>query len=85
MLRRRGYLSDRDNDEWSSSRALRYYGQELGVDRAEVVVMDVLCDRDALEAVLSVGHFAIDVSKLGAPVGRPPWHLQHTREDNKRD
>lgn len=74
MLRRRGYryLSDRDNDERSSSRALRYYGEELVVDRAEVVVMDVLRDRDALEAVLSVGHFAVDVSKLGAPVGRPP-------------
>lgn len=67
-----GYLSDRDHNERSSSRALRYYSEELGVDRAEMVVMDVLCDRDALEAVLSVRHFAIDVSKLGAPVGRPP-------------
>jgi len=67
-----GYLSDRDHNERSSSRALRYYGEELGVDRTEMVVMDVLCDWDALEAVLSVRHFAIDVSKLGAPVGRPP-------------
>lgn len=73
-----GYLSDWDNDEGPSSSALCHYGQELAVDGAKVVVMDVLGDGDAFEAVLPVGNFAIDVSKLGASVGRAPWHLQNT-------
>lgn len=67
-----GYLSDWDNDEGTSSGTLCHYGQELAVDGAEVVVMDVLGDGDAFEAVLPVGNFAVDVSKLGASVGRAP-------------
>lgn len=70
-----GYLSDWYNDEGPSSGALCHYGQELAVDGAEVVVMDILGDGDAFEAVLPVGNFAVDVSKLGASVGRAPWHL----------
>lgn len=66
------YLSDRDNDEGSSSSALRHYGQELAVDSAEMVVMDVLGDGDPFEAVLPVGDFPVDVSKLRASVGRAP-------------
>lgn len=67
-----GYLGDRDNDKGPSTGTLRDDGQELGIDGTEVVVMDVLGDGNAVKAVLSVGHFAVDVSKLGASVCRTP-------------
>lgn len=37
--------------------------------------MDVLGDGDTVEAVLPVGHLSVHISKLGASVGRTPWHL----------
>lgn len=60
------------DDERASTGALGDHGHELGVDGAEVVVMDVLGDGDAVVAVLPVAHFAVDVSKFGASVGRTP-------------
>ena len=66
------YLRYGDNDEGATSRALGYDGQELGVDGAEVVVVDVLGDGDTIKAVFPIGHLAVDVSKLGASVSRAP-------------
>lgn len=45
---------------------------KLGVDGTEVVVMDILGDGNAIEAVLPVGYFSVDISKLGASVRRTP-------------
>lgn len=69
---RRPYLRYRYDYERTSAGALGDHGHELGVDGAEVIVVDVLGDGDAVEAVLPVAHFAVDVSKLGASVGRTP-------------
>lgn len=66
------YLRYGYDDERASAGALGDHSQELGVDGAEVVVVDVLGDRDAVVAVLPVAHFAVDISKLGASVGRTP-------------
>ena len=66
------YLGCRYNNERAPACTLRDDCQELGVDGTEVVVMDVLGDGDAVEAVLPVCYFAINISKLGASVGRTP-------------
>lgn len=66
------YLRHWYNNERASAGTLGDDCHELGVDGTEVVVMDVLGDGDAVVAVLPVGHFAIDISKLGASVGRTP-------------
>lgn len=66
------YLGYRYNNERASARTLCDDCQELGVDGTEVVVMDILGDGDTVEAVLSVGYFSIDISKLGASVRRTP-------------
>lgn len=65
-------LGDRDNDEGPPSRALSNDSQVFGVHSAEVVVMDVLGDGNAVKAVLPVGHLAVNVPKLGASVCRTP-------------
>ena len=59
-----GYLGDGDDKEGPSTGALCNDGQELGVYGAEVVVMDVFGDGDAVEAVLPAARFAVHVSKL---------------------
>lgn len=61
-----------DDQKGAPASTLGHNGHEFGVDRTEVVVVDVLGDGDAVKAVLSVGHFAVDVSKLGAAILRPP-------------
>lgn len=66
------YLGYRYNNERASAGTLCDDSQELGVDGTEVVVMDVLGDGDTVEAVLPVGYFSIDISKLGASVRRTP-------------
>lgn len=66
------YLGYRYNNERASARTLCDDCQELGVDGTEVVVMDILGDGDTVEAVLPVGYFSIDISKLGASVRRTP-------------
>ena len=66
------YLGYGHNDEGATSGALGHDGQELGVNGAEVVVMDVLGDGNTIKAVFPIGHLAVDVSKLGASVGRAP-------------
>lgn len=71
-MHRRSHLRYRYDDEGTSTGALGDHGHKLGVDGAEVVVVDVLGDGDAVVAVLPVAHFAVDVSKLGASVGRTP-------------
>lgn len=68
----RTYLGYRYNNERTSSSALGDDCHELGVDSAEVVVMDILGDGDTFEALLPVGHFSVDISKLGASVGWTP-------------
>ena len=70
------YLNHRYDDERASARTLRDHREEFGVDGTEVVVMDVLGDGDTVEAVLPVGYLPVDISKLGASVGRTPWHLR---------
>jgi len=66
------YLGYRYHNESASAGTLGDDCQELGVDGAEVVVMDVLGDGEAVEAVLPVAHLSVDISKLGASVGRTP-------------
>lgn len=66
------YLGYRYDNERTSAGTLGDNSQELGVDSTEVVVVDVLGDGDAVVAVLPVAHFPVDVSKLGASVGRTP-------------
>lgn len=66
------YLGYRYNNERAPAGTLSDDCEELGVDGTEVVVMDVLGDGDAVEAVLPVGYFSVDISKLGAAVGRTP-------------
>lgn len=66
------YLRYRYNNEGAPTGALSDNCQELGVDGTEVVVMDVLGDGNTIEAVLPVGYFPVDISKLGASVGRTP-------------
>lgn len=66
------YLGYRYNNERASAGTLCDDCQELGVDGTEVVVMDILGDGDTVEAVLPVGYFSIDISKLGASVRRTP-------------
>lgn len=69
---RASYLGYRYNNERPSSSALGDNCHKLGVDGAEVVVMDVLGDGDTFEALLPVGHLSVDVSKLGTSVGWTP-------------
>lgn len=71
----KSYLGQRYNNERAPAGALCDDSHKLGVDSTEVVVMDVLGDGDTVEAVLPVGHLSIHISKLGASVGRTPWHL----------
>lgn len=66
------YLGYRYNNERAPAGTLGDDCHELRVDGAEVVVMDVLGDGDTVEAVLPVGHFSVDISKLGASVGWTP-------------
>lgn len=66
------YLGYRYNNERTSAGALGDDCHKLGVDSAEVVVMDILGDGDTFEALLPVGHFSVDISKLGASVGWTP-------------
>lgn len=66
------YLGYRYNNERASASALGDDCHKLGVDSTEVVVMDILGDGDAFEALLPVSHFSIDISKLGASVGWTP-------------
>lgn len=61
-----------NDDERAPAGALCDHCQERGVDGTEVVVMDVLGDGDTVVAVLPVADFAVDISKLGASVGRAP-------------
>lgn len=68
----RPHLRYRYDNERTSTGALGHHGHELRVDGAEVVVVDVLGDGYAVVAVLPVAYFAVDVSKLGASVGRTP-------------
>ena len=72
MLKWLVHLSHGYDDERPPTGALGDDGQVLGVDGTEVVVVDVLGDGDAVEAVLPVGHLPVDISKLGASVGRTP-------------
>lgn len=58
------YLFQRNDKEGPSAGALRHDGEELGIDRAEMVVVDVLGNWNPIKAVLSVRHFPIDISKL---------------------
>lgn len=67
-----GYLGHRYDHERAAAGTLGDHCDELGVDGTEVVVVDVLGDGDAVEAVLPVGYFSVDISKLGASVGRTP-------------
>lgn len=78
------YLLQGDDEEGTTSCTLSDYGQEAGIDCTEVVVMDVLGDRDPIKAVLPVGHFPIHVPKLGTSVLRSPGHLQGTSRDRVR-
>lgn len=66
------YLRCRYNNERASAGTFRDDSQELGVDGTEVVVMNILGDWDAIEAVLSISYFSINISKLGASVGWTP-------------
>lgn len=76
------YLGYRYDNERAPAGTLGDDCQEFGVDGAEVVVVHVLGDGEAVEAVLPVAHFSVDISKLGASVGRTPWHLRE--ETQKR-
>lgn len=72
------YLLQGDDQEGATSRTLGDYGQEAGIDRAEVVVVDILGDGDPIKAVLPVGHLPVHVPELGTAVLRSPGHLQGT-------
>lgn len=66
------YLLEGDDEEGAAAGTLCHDGKEAGVDSAEMVVVDILGDGDAVEAVLPARHLPIDVSKLGAAVLRAP-------------
>lgn len=66
------YLGYRYNNERASAGTFCDDTHELGVDGTEVVVVDVLGDGHAIEAVLSISYFSINVAKLGASVGWTP-------------
>lgn len=72
------YLLQRDDKKGATSCTLGDYGQEAGIDCAEVVVMYVLGDGDPIKAVLPVGHLPVHVPELGTAVLRSPGHLQGT-------
>lgn len=69
------YLLQGDDEEGAAPRALSDDGQEAGIDSAEMVIVHILGDWDAVKAVLAVGHLPVDVSELGAAVLRTPGHL----------
>lgn len=66
------YLGQRNYNKGAATSAFCDYTEELRVDGTEVVVMDVLGDGDAIEAMLPVGYLAVNISKLGASVRRTP-------------
>lgn len=72
------YLLQGDDKKGATSCTLGDYGQEAGIDCAEVVVVDVLGDGDPIKAVLPVGHLPVHVPELGTAVLRSPGHLQGT-------
>lgn len=61
------YAIYRDHDEGPAACHLRDYGQEFGVDGAELGVVRVLRYGDVVVAFLPFGWFAVDVAKFRAP------------------
>lgn len=67
---------DGQHQEGSTTGTLRYHGNEAGIDRAEVVVVDAACDRDAVVAALSAGRFPQNLTEPGAAERPAARHLQ---------
>lgn len=58
------YMLDGQHQEGAATAALRYHGNEAGIDRAGVVVVDTERDRYAVVAALSAGRFAHNLTEL---------------------
>lgn len=51
------HMMEGQHQEGSAPGTLCYHGDEAGVDRAEVVVVDAACDGNAIVAAPSAGRF----------------------------
>ena len=63
---------------------LRHHGDEAGVDRAVVVVMDAACDWHPVVAVIPRGRLPEHVAKLWAAERRTPRHLEDRKYQEGR-